>query len=412
MKSDRCENAQTIRGGVDKKSFIFGIMAVLLCGMGFGIIAPVVPFLVKPYITSPAEQARAVTLLTAIYALCVFLAAPGIGVLSDRYGRRPILLISLLGSAAGYIIFGVGGALWVLFLGRVIEGLTGGIISTLFAFFADITPKEERTKYFGWVSAAASVGVVIGPIVGGLLANFGYSVPMFFGAALTLLNFIYGYFYMPETLNKDNRLPEFTLKKLNPFMQLFSVLSMKNLTMLFLASFLIWVPNGSMQAILSQFSIDNFQLEPTIIGLMFSIIGVQDIISQGFIMPQLLKRLSDKKIAILGMVFEVFGYAFIGAAAMFSRFPLFVIGMFLFAFGDSVFGPSFSGMISKSVAANEQGRVQGGNQAISSFARVVGPVVGGHLYITLGHSAPAFMGIILIIAAIIVLSCKVRINES
>ena len=412
MKTSKNENEAAIRGIVDKRSFIFGIMAVLLCGMGFGIIAPVVPFLVKPYILSPDEQARAVTFLTAIYALCVFLAAPGIGVLSDRYGRRPILLISLLGSATGYIIFGIGGALWVLFLGRIIEGFTGGIIGTLFAYFADITPKEERTKYFGWVSAAASVGVVIGPIAGGMLAKFGYSVPMFFGAIITLINFIYGYFYMPETLNKDNRLPEFTLKKLNPFTQLFSVLFMKNLTMLFLASFLIWVPNGSLQAILSQFSIDNFQLSPAVIGLMFSIIGVQDIISQGFIMPKLLTRLSDKKIAILGMTFEVFGYAFIGASAIFSRFPLFVVGMFLFAFGDSVFGPSFGGMISKSVAANEQGRVQGGNQAISSFARVVGPVLGGYLYITLGHSAPAFMGIILITAAIIVLACKARVNES
>jgi DHA1 family tetracycline resistance protein-like MFS transporter len=127
---------------------IFGLTSVLLYGIGFGLTLPVVPFLVQPYTSSPEDQAVAVALLTFAYAVCVVLAAPGLGALSDRYGRRPVLILCLLGSAAGYLIFGIGGALWVLFLGRIIDGLTGGNISTILAFFADITPKEQRTKYF------------------------------------------------------------------------------------------------------------------------------------------------------------------------------------------------------------------------------------------------------------------------
>lgn len=170
---------------INKKTLLFGLISVFLCGMGFSIIMPVVPFLVTPYVTNASDQALMVTLLTSVYALCVFFAAPGLGALSDRFGRRPVLLICFIGSAIGYFIFGLGGALWVLFLGRIIEGITGGSISTLFAFFADITPQEERTKYFGWVSAAAGAGAALGPAFGGLLAHFGYAMPFFFGAAIT-----------------------------------------------------------------------------------------------------------------------------------------------------------------------------------------------------------------------------------
>lgn len=388
---------------IDKKAFLFGLMSVFLCGMGFSIITPVVPFLVQPYIDNPGDQAIVVTLLTAVYAVCVFFAAPGLGALSDRYGRRPILLICLLGSAAGYFIFGMGGALWVLFAGRIIDGITGGSISTIFAYFADITPREQRTKYFGWMSAVSGAGSIIGPALGGMLARFGYSVPLYFGAIITLLNVVFGILYMPESLGETNRLKKITMVRLNPFTQLTSVLSVKNLKRLLISGFLLWIPNGSLQAVFSQFTIDTFRWTPVRIGLVLSIMGIQDIISQGFIMPRLLKKLSDAQIAILGMISEIIGYSFIAASAVFSFYPFFIAGMFVFGFGDSVFGPSFNGMISKSANASEQGRIQGGSQSIQSLARIIGPVVGGQIYVSLGHAAPAFMGIILIAAAIPVL---------
>ncbi|MBF2515952.1 MFS transporter [Listeria marthii] len=393
---------------INKKTLLFGLISVFLCGMGFSIIMPVVPFLVAPYVSSASEQALMVTLLTSVYALCVFFAAPGLGALSDRFGRRPVLLICFIGSAIGYFVFGLGGALWVLFLGRVIEGITGGSISTLFAFFADITPQEQRTKYFGWVSAAAGAGAALGPAFGGLLAHFGYAVPFFFGAAITLLNFMFGYFYMPESLQEEHRLKRIPLVRLNPFSQLLNILTIKNLSRLLIAAFLIWVPNGSLQAVMTQFTIDSFSWKPALIGMMFSIMGIQDILSQAFVMPKLLIKLTDKQIAILGMIAEIIGYALIAASSIFTLAPLLVIGMFVFGFGDSIFGPAFNGMVSKSTSASEQGRIQGGSQAIQSLARIIGPIIGGQIYITLGHAAPAAMGVILITVAIFVLYQRTR----
>lgn len=396
-------NEENIEKPVDKHALIFGLISVFLCGIGFSIITPVVPFLVQPYISNPGEQAIVVTLLTSVYAVCVFFVAPGLGVLSDKYGRRPLLLVCLLGSAIGYLVFGIGGSLWVLFAGRIIEGITGGSISTIFAYFADIIPRNQRTKYFGWVSAVVGVGTIIGPTIGGLLAKFGYSVPMYFGAIITLLNVVYGVFYMPESLKENNRLKEITFVRLNPFTQLTDILSMKSLKRLLVSAFLLWIPNGSLQAVFSQFTIDTFNWAPALIGLMFSIMGFQDIISQGFIMPKLVIKLSDKQIAILGMSSEIIGYSLIAASALFSFYPLFIAGMFIFGFGDSIFGPSFNGMLSKSVDSSEQGRIQGGSQSIQALARMIGPIIGGQIYVSLGHAAPAFMGIILISAAISVL---------
>ncbi|WP_338671692.1 MFS transporter [Listeria seeligeri] len=397
---------QLTKSTINKKTLLFGLISVFLSGMGFSIILPVVPFLVAPYVSISSEQALMVTLLTSVYAFCVFFAAPGLGALSDRFGRRPILLICFIGSALGYFIFGLGGALWVLFLGRIIEGITGGSISTLFAFFADITPQEQRTKYFGWVSAAAGAGGALGPAFGGLIAHFGYAMPFFFGAAITLINFLFGYFYMPESLKEENRLKRIPLMRLNPFSQLLNILTIKNLGRLLIAAFLIWVPNGSLQAVMSQFAIDSFSWKPALIGMMFSIMGIQDILSQAFVMPKLLLKLTDKQIAILGMIAEIIGYALIAASSIFTLAPLLIIGMFVFGFGDSIFGPSFNGMVSKSANASEQGRIQGGSQAIQSLARIIGPIIGGQIYITLGHAAPAVMGVILITGAIFILYKK------
>lgn len=402
MSIFKSHNEQNTGQSVDKHALIFGLISVFLCGIGFSIIMPVVPFLVQPYTSSPGEQAIVVTMLTSVYAVCVFLQ-PRTWSVERQIWPASITLSMPVGFRRRVLGFWHRRALWVLFAGRIIEGITGGSISTIFAYFADIIPAEQRTKYFGWVSAVVGVGTVIGPTIGGLLAKFGYSVPLYFGAIITLLNVVYGFFFMPESLAKKNRLKEITFVRLNPFSQLANLLSMKNLNRLLVSAFLLWIPNGSLQAVFSQFTMDTFSWKPALIGLMFSIMGLQDIISQGLIMPKLLKKLSDKRIAILGMASEIIGYSFIALSALFSFYPVFIAGMFIFGFGDSIFGPSFNGMLSKSVDSSEQGRIQGGSQSIQALARMIGPIIGGQIYVSLGHAAPAFMGMILIAAAILVL---------
>lgn len=389
---------------VDKKALAFGLMAVFLCAIGFGIINPVVPFLVGKFTVNQQQQATAVTLLTSVYAICVFLVAPGMGALSDRFGRRPILLMSLVGSALGYLIFGVGGALWILFLGRIIEGITAGTVSTIFAYFADITSINERTKYFGWLSAVVGVGSAIGPALGGILAKIDYSAPLYFGAIVSILNAIFGYFFMPETLKDSHKLNKISFYRLNPFTQLLNILSIKNLKWLLISGFLIWMPNGSLQAIFSQLIVDSFHWEPAIIGLVFSIIGVQDIISQTVIMPKLIRKFSDIKITKVGMISEIIGYIFIMSAIFTAYFPLLILGVFIFGFGDSILGPSFNGMLSKSVNHSEQGRIQGGSQSIQALARIIGPLLGGQIYSLFGHWSPLMMGVVFISFSILIIS--------
>ncbi|MEB2266653.1 MFS transporter [Priestia megaterium] len=393
---------------INKHPLTFGFITVFLTGLGLTIVSPVLPFLVKTYTSSPSSQATAVTLLTSIYALSVFLAAPVLGALSDRYGRRPVLIISLIGSAFGYFIFGLGGSLWILFLGRTIEGLTGGEISAIFAYFADITSSNERTKYFGWISAVVGVGTALGPIIGGALATFGNSVPMYAGTVITLLNAIYGYFFMPESLEKSRRSFSISVRELNPFIQLSKVFSFKSVKWLLIAGFLVWIPNGSLQAIFSQFSIDTFAWQPIFIGLTFSIIGVLDIFSQTIIMPRLLKFLTDKKIALLGMISQIIGFILISISALTDFYFVFIVGMIFFGLGDSVFGPSFNGMLSKSVSDSEQGHILGGAQSIQSLARFIGPIIGGQLYSVVSHTTPAIMGVVLIGISTLVLSKKHR----
>lgn len=388
---------------INKHALTFGLITTFLTGLGFTIISPVVPFMVAPF-ANAHDQALIVTSLMAIYALCTFFAAPALGSLSDRFGRKPILLISLAGSALGYLIFGLAGSLWMLFLGRIIDGLTGGNIVTLFAYFADITDEENRTKVFGWTAAAVGVGTISGPTVGGLLAHFGNSVPFYFGALISIANLLYGAFVMNESLPETHRTRNFSLKQLNPFTQLFQLLRMKNLNRLLFAGILLWLPNGALQAIISQFSLDSFAWTPVLIGLAISIMGLMDILTQIFIMPRLLKLANEDKLIRLALVCEIIAYLLFALSAFSKMWPFFILAMFTFAFGDSIFGTAFNGKLSKSATSSEQGKLQGGSQALQALTRVIGPLIGGQIYISLGHFAPALMGFIFLIIALLVLS--------
>lgn len=393
---------------INKHALIFGFTSVFLIGLGLTIVNPVIPFMVEQYTKNTQQQATTVTLLSAIYAFSMFLAAPMLGALSDRFGRKIILISSLFGSAIGYYLFGFGGALWILFLGRIIEGLTGGEISAILAYFADLTPIESRTKSFGWISATVGIGTAAGPLIGGFLAQYGPAIPLYVASFLSLSNAVYGYFFMPESLTKRERTRNLSLQQINPFKQLQLVFTFRSVKWLLITGFLIWLPNGSFQAIFAQFSIDTFHLSPIIIGFTFSLIGIMDIFAQLLIMPILLKFWRENQIITMGITSEMIGYSVIILSAFYGSIPCFIIGMVFFGLGDAIFSPSYNGLISTYASKEDQGKIQGASQSIQALARVIGPMIGGQLYANFHHTMPFIIGFILLGLATFIVKPKVK----
>lgn len=393
---------------INKHALVFGFTSVFLIGLGLTIVNPVIPFMVEQYTKNTQQQATTVTLLSAIYAFSMFLAAPMLGALSDRFGRKIILISSLFGSAIGYYLFGFGGALWILFLGRIIEGLTGGEISAILAYFADLTPIESRTKYFGWISATVGIGTAAGPLIGGFLAQYGPAIPLYVASFLSLSNAVYGYFFMPESLTKRERTRNLSLQQINPFKQLQLVFTFRSVKWLLITGFLIWLPNGSFQAIFAQFSIDTFHLSPIIIGFTFSLIGIMDIFAQLLIMPILLKFWRENQIITMGITSEMIGYSVIILSAFYGSIPCFIIGMVFFGLGDAIFCPSYNGLISTYASKEDQGKIQGASQSIQALARVIGPMIGGQLYANFHHTMPFIIGFILLGLATFIVKPKVK----
>ncbi|EMF0505515.1 MFS transporter [Enterococcus hirae] len=393
---------------INKHALVFGFTSVFLIGLGLTIVNPVIPFMVEQYTKNTQQQATTVTLLSAIYAFSMFLAAPMLGALSDRFGRKIILISSLFGSAIGYYLFGFGEALWILFLGRIIEGLTGGEISAILAYFADLTPIESRTKYFGWISATVGIGTAAGPLIGGFLAQYGPAIPLYVASFLSLSNAVYGYFFMPESLTKRERTRNLSLQQINPFKQLQLVFTFRSVKWLLITGFLIWLPNGSFQAIFAQFSIDTFHLSPIIIGFTFSLIGIMDIFAQLLIMPILLKFWRENQIITMGITSEMIGYSVIILSAFYGSIPCFIIGMVFFGLGDAIFSPSYNGLISTYASKEDQGKIQGASQSIQALARVIGPMIGGQLYANFHHTMPFIIGFILLGLATFIVKPKVK----
>lgn len=393
---------------INKHALVFGFTSVFLIGLGLTIVNPVIPFMVEQYTKNTQQQATTVTLLSAIYAFSMFLAATMLGALSDRFGRKIILISSLFGSAIGYYLFGFGGALWILFLGRIIEGLTGGEISAILAYFADLTPIESRTKSFGWISATVGIGTAAGPLIGGFLAQYGPAIPLYVASFLSLSNAVYGYFFMPESLTKRERTRNLSLQQINPFKQLQLVFTFRSVKWLLITGFLIWLPNGSFQAIFAQFSIDTFHLSPIIIGFTFSLIGIMDIFAQLLIMPILLKFWRENQIITMGITSEMIGYSVIILSAFYGSIPCFIIGMVFFGLGDVIFSPSYNGLISTYASKEDQGKIQGASQSIQALARVIGPMIGGQLYANFHHTMPFIIGFILLGLATFIVKPKVK----
>ena len=370
---------------VGRTSLVLLLVIALLNTIGITIIVPIVPFLTLRYLAHPNNLAAIVGWLFAAYGICQLIAAPGLGVLSDRFGRRPILFICLLGSAVGYLIFGLGGALWLLFLGRIIDGLTGGNIPVLFGYVADITEPKDRGKYFGMLGGAAGVGSLIGPAVGGLLATINYNAPFLAAAGLLLLTLVCGYFLLPESLEKEYRITSIAVSELNPLKQLVSVFRWANLRWFLLAWFFYAFPVGMLQATLTVLMKDSLGFNVTQASLVITVLGAVDILVQGVLVSWLLTRLGNIRLGLIALVLVGISYLVLGSIAFLATPILLLVGIILFAGSGSLVENALRGLISETVGRREQGRVSGATQSLQSLGWVVGPLIGGFMYTAWGH---------------------------
>ena len=357
--------------------------------MGVGVIIPVIPFIVAKYVDPHKvnDVALYVGLLISAYSFCQFFAAPVLGALSDKFGRRPILLLCLFGSAIGYILFGIGGSLAVLFIARIIDGITGGDISTVIAYIADVTQPQERGKYFGIVGATIGLGFMIGPTIGGLMASISLSAPVFLAAGLTLVNMIYGYFVLPESLDKQHRMIDFSAHQLNPFNQLRYILKNKTLQSLIIIGSFYFFAFSLLISIVSVFYKDVLHWTPANLGYYFLVLGIGDMFTQGYLTGKLLPKFGPIKLVLAGFYVITAAFAINALIAIFPVGLLTILFILMWALGSGLFEPSFGGLLSGVAGPQEQGRVQGASQSMQSLNRIIAPLVGAFLY-QFNHSLP------------------------
>ncbi len=376
----------------DRRALFFIILTTFLNTVGLTLIIPLAPFLIAHYVSDTGSVGLTVGWFTSAYAICQFIAAPGLGALSDRFGRRPILLLCILGSAGGYLLLGIGGALWVLFLGRIIDGLTGANSAILNAYVADIVPPAERGKYFGWIGAIAAISIVLGPALGGFMAKLGYQLPFFVAGGVAFTNLLLGFFFLPESLPKEQRSSSITLARLNPVSTLKDVLAMPQLRWLLAAIFLTGLSLIAISANISLFSKDALNWDTSAVGALFSLFGITSIVTQAVLFPWLLKHLGPLAVAIGGVMLAIASFLLISLVSVTASDVVMYVAFVLVAIGEGLISPSLLDLITRATDARSQGKVQGGNQSVQSLANMAGPLYTGFVYDHVGHAAPYISG--------------------
>jgi DHA1 family tetracycline resistance protein-like MFS transporter len=383
--------------------FIF--ITLLIDVTGLGLIIPVVPKLIEDLLhtTNISKVALFGGLLTFSYAIMQFLFAPVLGNLSDKYGRRPVLLFSLLGFGLDYILLAFAPSIGWLFVGRIIAGITGASMTTASAYIADISTPETRAQNFGMIGAAFGLGFIVGPMIGGLLGEMGPRIPFLVAAGLALLNAAYGYFVLPESLDTSNR-RSFDWKRANPISSLKNLSRFPAVAGLIISFFLIYVASHAVQSNWSYFNIEKFKWSPKMIGISLAVVGVLVSLVQGVLVRFVNPKIGNEKSVYVGLGLYTIGLVLFGLASQSWMMFVFLIPYCL----GGISGPGLQAIISGSVPANEQGELQGSLTSIISITSIVGPLVMSNLFAFFtGPIAPFyFPGAPFMLAAVLMLlSC-------
>ena len=339
--------------------------------VGFGIVIPVLPFYAEGTVFNATP--RTVGLLFASYSVMQLVFSPILGGLSDKYGRRPVLFLSIIGTGIGFLILGLADSLWMLFAGRILDGITGGNISTAQAYIADITTTENRAKGMGLIGAAFGLGFIFGPAIGGILSRWGIHVPFFFAAGLCFANAVLLYFTLPETITRDHP-ARHSAARGRGLRQVIKSLKHPVLAFVLTIYFLFIVAFSIMTTAFSLYTMFRFGYNAQHTGYLFAYVGLIAVIIQGGLIGRLVKRFGELPLVIVGALcfaISLFAVPFVGPAA--GGLAALLIGGGVFSMGNSLATPALTSLASKSASPHEQGTVLGVTQSVASLARAVGP---------------------------------------
>ncbi len=360
---------------VRRAAIAFILVTAVLDVIAMGIIIPVLPRLIEDFVGSNADAGWINGVFVALWAGMQFICSPIIGSLSDKYGRRPVILISCAGLALDYVLMAVAPNLWWLAAGRIIAGITSSSFTTVFAYMADITAPEKRAKAYGLIGAAFSGGFVLGPVLGGFLGELGPRAPFWFAAVLSGVAFLYGLFVLPESLAPGKRMA-FSWKRANPVGALILLKRHAELTGLAVVNFLLYFAHHVFSAVFVLYAALRYGWGPVQVGLLLALVGVLDMIVQGLLTGPVTQRLGERPTLVLGLIGGTVGIALMGWAPTGWAFIAAMLPNALWGLAM----PTIQALMTRRVGEDEQGQLQGANNSVGAIAGVLSPLFFGWIY--------------------------------
>ena len=376
------------------------ILVVFIDLLGFSLILPLLPYYAETFKASETVTG----ILIASYALMQLVGAPILGRLSDRFGRRPILLLSVFGTFVGFLLLGFANALWMLFASRILDGLTGGNISVAQAYISDVTDEKDRSKGLGMIGAAFGLGFIIGPVTGGLLSQWGYAVPAFVAAGVSFLNLILIYTWLPESLTKEKR-SQMTEKRPPVTLNALLVAFRRPFTgSILVTRFFFGLAFAIFQTIFSLYALQKFNLSARDTGFVLTYVGVLSVIVQGFLVGRLTSQYREDILITASVV--LMGISLLGWALAPSVLWVYII-MTPTALSGGLLNTLLSSTLTKAVVPQEVGGILGLSTAVESTTRVIAPILGGALLERIGTWAPGVFGAVVMAGVSIFVFIKI-----